>query len=245
MEFMPEHAPLVVMAFLGTIVFLASMALVILVPFLTKRKWIGLVAMILGLVLASGYALVLVGVSLTSHEKTLAPGENKYFCEIDCHIAYSVVKFEEAKALGDESHQTLPAGRFVIVQLKTWFDPSTISEHRGDSPLAPSPRRVVLVDDAAHRFPQSAQGQAALARCAAARSPCQSLSGRASRMSPILYLRSHWTRAICASLSGMTSICRIACSSGTKTVFCTGRFSWRSPLPAPFSQAACLDVLPV
>jgi len=164
MEFMPEHAPLVVMAFLGTVVFLASMALVILVAFLTKRKWIGLSAAILALVLASGYVLVLAGVSLTSHEKPLAPGENKYFCEIDCHIAYSVVNFEEAKALGDESHQTLPAGRFVIIRLRTWFDPSTISEHRGDSPLAPSPRRVVLVDDAAHRFSQSAHGQAALAR---------------------------------------------------------------------------------
>src|SRR6266404_3082262 len=102
MKFMPEHAPLVVMAFLGTVVFLASMALVILVAFLTKRKWIGLSAAILALVLASGYVLVLAGVSLTSHEKTLAPGENKYFCEIDCHIAYSVVNFEEAKALGDD-----------------------------------------------------------------------------------------------------------------------------------------------
>src|SRR5467141_316372 len=116
MEFMPEHAPLVVMAFLGTVVFLASMALVILVAFLTKRKWIGLSAAILALVLASGYVLVLAGVSLTSHEKTLAPGENKYFCEIDCHIAYSVVNFEEAKALGDESHQTLPAGTVPLSQ---------------------------------------------------------------------------------------------------------------------------------
>jgi hypothetical protein len=164
MEFMPEHAPLVVMAFLGTVAFLASMALISLVAVLTRRKWIGLSAAILALMFASGYALVLVGVSLTSHEKTLAPGENKYFCEIDCHMAYSVVNFEEAKALGNESHQILPAGRFVIVRLKTWFDPSTISEHRGDSPLAPSPRRVVLVDDAAHRFPQSAPGQTALAR---------------------------------------------------------------------------------
>ena len=164
MEFMPEHAPLVVMAFLGTVAFLASMALISLVAILTKRKWLGLSAAILALMFASGYALVLVGVSLTSHEKTLAPGENKYFCEIDCHIAYSVVNSEEAKALGDELYPILPAGRFVIVRLKTWFDPSTISEHRGDSPLAPSPRRVVLVDDAAHRFSQSARGQAALAK---------------------------------------------------------------------------------
>jgi hypothetical protein len=164
MEFMPEHAPLAVMAFLGTALLLGVATLVMLVAFLTKRKWIGFSAVILALALASGYALVLVGVSLTSHEKTLAPGENKYFCEIDCHIAYSVVNFEEAKALGDAAHQTFPAGRFVIVRLKTWFDPSTISEHRGDGPLAPSPRRIVLVDNASHPFPESALGKAALAR---------------------------------------------------------------------------------
>src|SRR6266849_9599936 len=171
MEFMPEHAPLAVMAFLGMALLLGAIALVMLVAFLTKRNWIGFSAVILALVFASGYALALVGVSLTSHETTLAPGENKYFCEIDCHIAYSVVNFEEAKALGDEAHQTFPAGRFVIIRLETWFDPSTISDHRGDSPLAPSPRRVVLVDDAAHRFPQSAQGQAALARLSAGTIP--------------------------------------------------------------------------
>src|SRR5260370_16293668 len=111
MEFMPEHAPLVVMAFLGTVVFLASMALVILVAFLTKRKWIGLSAAILALVLASGYGLVLAGVSLPGHEKTLPPGEHKYFCEIDYHIAYSVSIFEEPNAPGSQSHQPLPASR--------------------------------------------------------------------------------------------------------------------------------------
>jgi len=79
---------------------------------------------------------------------------------MDCHIAYSVVDFEEAKALGDESQQTLPAGRFVIVQLKTWFDPDTISKHRGDGILAPNPRHAVLVDEAGHQFRQSPQGQA-------------------------------------------------------------------------------------
>ena len=164
MEFMPEHAPLTVVAFLGTAAFLAVASAAALVAFWTKRKWIGIGAAILAFLLTSGYALVLVGVSLTSHEKTLAPGENKYFCEMDCHIAYSVVDFEEAKALGDESQQTLPAGRFVIVQLKTWFDPDTISKHRGDGILAPNPRHAVLVDEAGHQFRQSPQGQAALAK---------------------------------------------------------------------------------
>src|SRR5258708_1042848 len=164
MEFMPEHAPLVVMAFLGTVCLPCVHGAGYPRGLPDEKKVDGPLRSYPCAVLASGYVLVLAGVSLTSHEKTLAPGENKYFCEIDCHIAYSVVNFEEAKALGVESHQTLPAGRFVIIRLRTWFDPSTISEHRGDSPLAPSPRRVVLVDDAPHRFSQSPRGQAALAR---------------------------------------------------------------------------------
>jgi hypothetical protein len=96
-------------------------------------------------------------VSLTSHEKLLAPGERKYFCEIDCHIAYSIVGVDEASALGDELHQTPAVGRFVIVRLKTWFDPSTISPHRGNGELAPNPRHVLLLDDAGNEIPPSAQ----------------------------------------------------------------------------------------
>jgi hypothetical protein len=164
MEFMPEHAPLAVMAFLGTTAFLVVAATAAVASFWTKRKWIGIAAVILAFLLTCGYALVLVGVSLTSHEKTLAPGESKYFCEIDCHIAYSLVNFEEASALGAESRQTLPAGRFVIIRLKAWFDPRTISVHRGDGPLAPNPRHAVLVDGAGQQFLQSRQGQSALSK---------------------------------------------------------------------------------
>lgn len=164
MEFMPEHAPLTVLAFLATAAFLAVAGVAALVAFWMKRKWIGIGVTLVAFALTCGYALVLVGVSWTSHEKTLAPGEDKYFCEMDCHIAYSVVNFEEAKALGDESQQTLPAGRFVIIQLKTWFDPNTISKHRGDGTLVPNPRHAVLVDGAGQEFPQSAQGKAALAK---------------------------------------------------------------------------------
>lgn len=171
MEFMPEHAPLAVMAFLGTTASLASAAVAILVAFWLKRKSIGIAAALLVLVLTCGYGFILVGVSLTSHEKTLAPGESKYFCEIDCHIAYSLVNFEEAKALGDESQQTLPDGRFVITRLKTWFDPRTISEHRGDGLLAPNPRHAVLVDDTGQQIPQSPRGQAALAKMHGATPP--------------------------------------------------------------------------
>jgi hypothetical protein len=164
MEFMPEHAPLVAMAFLGTLGLLALLVLFVLVALWTRKKWIGIGAIVLGLALVSGYALVLVGVSLTSHEKVLALGEHKYFCEIDCHIAYSITSVEETSALGDELHPTSAAGRFVIVHLKTWFDPSTVSPHRGNGELPPGARRVVVVDELGHEFGPSAAAQAALAK---------------------------------------------------------------------------------
>jgi hypothetical protein len=73
-----------------------------------KKKWVGLGAGAFGIALFCAYVLVLLGVSLTSHEKLLTPGERKYFCEIDCHIAYSVVSVEETSALGDECFKLPP-----------------------------------------------------------------------------------------------------------------------------------------
>jgi hypothetical protein len=105
---MPEHAALSVLTFFGTAFLLALTILVLLLAFWKTRTRVALGAAAFGLVLLSGYLTVLLGVSLTSHEKLLAPGERKYFCEVDCHIAYSVVSVEETSALGDELHQPVP-----------------------------------------------------------------------------------------------------------------------------------------
>lgn len=171
MEFMPEHAPLVVLAFLGTVALLGLAALVFLISALLKRKWIALGSAAFTVIIAAAYALVLVGVSLTSHEKILPAGEWKYFCEIDCHIAYSVAGVEETRALGDESHPVNAAGRFLIVRLRTWFDPDTISPRRGNGPLAPGQRRVVLIDDRGREFAPSSAGESALAQTAGVSPP--------------------------------------------------------------------------
>src|SRR5260370_13635121 len=113
--------------------------------------------------IAAGYAGLLLGDSLVSPEYVLARGEQKYFCEVDCHIAYSVEDASTAKTLGPELQQRTAAGRFVIVRVKTRFDERTISPHRGDAPLTPNARRVVLpVDDGRDDVP-SPEGQAALA----------------------------------------------------------------------------------
>jgi hypothetical protein len=111
-----------------------------------------------------GYLILLGGVSLASTEKVLPTGGWKYFCEIDCHIAYSLSGAQTTEALGTEMQQTDARGKFIIVRMKTWFDERTISAHRGNGPLTPNLRKVFLVDDTGRRFEPSAEGQAAFER---------------------------------------------------------------------------------
>jgi hypothetical protein len=99
-----------------------------------------------------GYLCVLIGVSLLTPEKTLAAGNWKYFCEVDCHMAYSVQSSYLASTLGPENLPSVAKGVVVVVQFKIWFDPNSISKFRGDAPLTPGPRHVYLVDDAGHRY---------------------------------------------------------------------------------------------
>lgn len=167
----PHFAPVVVLLFLGT-VFLLGVSLLVLFygavrrsPFIAKLG-AGAVATI-----AAGYFLLLSGVSLASSEETLPPGGWKYFCEIDCHIAYSLIRAETAAALGPEIEQTFAKGRFVVLRLKTWFDERTISAHRGNGPLTPNRRRVLLVDETGQSYAPSAEGQAAFARLGQSSTP--------------------------------------------------------------------------
>jgi hypothetical protein len=116
------------------------------------------------LTIATGYLLLLTSVSFASNEKVLPAGGWKYFCEIDCHLAYSLVGAQTAAALGPEMQQIAARGKFVAVRVKTWFDERTISPHRGNGPLTPNRRKVVLVDDTDRSFAPSAESPAVLAR---------------------------------------------------------------------------------
>ncbi|HEU5403800.1 MAG TPA: hypothetical protein VFU86_20765, partial [Terriglobales bacterium] len=105
--------------------------------FARKKTWtkntFGILAGGVGL-----YFLFLAGFSVFSHQHNLPPGEEKYFCEIDCHLAYSIA---DVKWVGEGPTRALA----VIV--RTRFDEKTISARRPkDAPLIPNPRQVVLVD---------------------------------------------------------------------------------------------------
>jgi len=163
-ESTPHLAPIVVLLFLGA-AFVTGLSLLTLLYGAARRS--KLYARIGGgaaLVIVTCYVLLLCGVSLASSEKVLPAGGWKYFCEIDCHIGYSVSSVRTAASIGPELRPTAAHGQFVIVRLKAWFDEHTISPNRGDGPLTPNARRVVLVDSNGRTYEQSPEGESVLAR---------------------------------------------------------------------------------
>jgi uncharacterized membrane protein YgdD (TMEM256/DUF423 family) len=139
----PEHAPFVALAFLGAGAALGIAAGAAVLCLALRRRRAAAVA---GATFAVGgllYAGLLLALSLTSHDRVLASRGRKYFCEIDCHLAYSVAGVERT-----------PNGA-LAVRVRTWFDPSTIASFRGNAPLTPNPREAWLVDARGKRIAPS------------------------------------------------------------------------------------------
>ena len=132
-------APLQVLAFLGWGTLAGVLVLVSLYGFARRKSWATKTAGVL--VGGAGlYLLLLAGFSVFSREQILPRGQEKYFCEIDCHLAYSIA---DVKWVGEGPTRAL------AVTVRTRFDEKTTSARRPkDAPLMPNPRKVVLVDAA-------------------------------------------------------------------------------------------------
>lgn len=162
--FVPPLAPIVVLAFLGTAFLLAVAAATILYATLSGKRRLILHTMYAAAALIGIYGALLLTASALSKEQVLHAGGKKYFCEIDCHLAYSVEKVETASDLGVPPGAVRAAGQFQVVTLRAWFDEATISSRRGrDLPLYPNPRIVYVRDAAGRTYQPSALGQEALA----------------------------------------------------------------------------------
>jgi hypothetical protein len=108
------------------------------------------------------YLSLMLAFSFMSREKSLARGAEKYFCEIDCHLAYAVTGVLKAKELGPEGSRVKAQGLFYVVTVRTRFDEETTGRGRGDAPLTPN-SRVVTVEDAQGRiYNPSPAGSSAL-----------------------------------------------------------------------------------
>jgi hypothetical protein len=163
-EFVPHFAPIVVLLFLGTVLLIAASFLILLYGAVRRSAFLARLGLGAVVTIAFGYFILLTGVSFASSEEVLPAGGWKYFCEIDCHLAYSLMGAQTTAVLGPEMQQVSARGEFVIVRVKTWFDERTISTHRGNGPLTPNARKVILVDDSERRFALSPEGQTAFAR---------------------------------------------------------------------------------
>jgi hypothetical protein len=136
-------APLAVMAFLSAAagLFLALAAAAI-AWFARKPKFARTCLLSLGAGVTV-YAALLFTFSLASRPHILTRAQEKYFCEIDCHLAYSLLDVKTEPAAGLTHY---------LVTIRTRFDETTTSPTRPkDAPLTPSPRTVLLIDDSSGR----------------------------------------------------------------------------------------------
>jgi hypothetical protein len=127
-------------AFVGTLFAVALMSLSLITRQRTILRWTCRLFAACVVI----YILLIFGFSLGSRNEVLARGREKYFCEVDCHLAYSVL---------DVKQQPAPAGMRYTVTVSTRFDETTIASWRPrDVPLRPSPRSVQLIDAQGHRY---------------------------------------------------------------------------------------------
>ena len=111
------------------------------------------------------YITLLVGGGMLSRGRILPLNAEKYFCELDCHLAYSVTDVRESDSLGTAEDGLRPNGRFWLVTVRTWFDPNTISARRSlTEPTWPAPRKVALVSAEGVRYAPVEDVDAALSR---------------------------------------------------------------------------------
>jgi len=164
-------APVGVLLFLGTgfVVFVFGLALIY---SLVKKKILLTRITLLGLAIIVGfYFVIMLGFSVASRDEVLARGQEKHFCEIDCHLAYSITDVRQTKTLGNAPDQVTAAGMFRVVTLKTRFDETTTSLNRENGLLYPNSRIVAVTDEAGRKYFPSPEGQGALERSRAAGTP--------------------------------------------------------------------------
>lgn len=122
------------------------------------RRGQGAIARSIALVAAAwlgAYATVLVVTSLTSRERTLAPGETKRFCGfyLDCHMGVAVERVDTASTIAGIS----AGGTFYIVTLRVSSDAQRV-------PLSLERPDVVIVDAEGFRHERSREAERQLTR---------------------------------------------------------------------------------
>jgi hypothetical protein len=161
-------APVGVLTFLGTAFLLGVIALIVLHALIRRKIGRATLFVVAGVVIASVYFGIVLLFSFASNERVLTRGQEKHFCEIDCHLAYSIVGVDEPKVFGSPASSLTAAGLFHVIRIKTRFDETTISPTRGDGLLYPNPRRLTVMDDQGRRYFPAEDAQRVLEQSAEA-----------------------------------------------------------------------------
>lgn len=147
-------APLAVLGFLGACIGLFLAIAAVLIFWLARKPRFARYAAVTIGAGAVIYFGLLLGFSAGSHDNMLVRGQEKYFCEIDCHLAYSVIDLKTLTESGSNNY---------VVTLRTRFDETSTSPNRPkDAPLMPSPREVRLIDSDGREYDPVATSGASL-----------------------------------------------------------------------------------
>ena len=147
------EAPVAALTLLGSGFLILVTAIVLLQSLIVRKTWRAKIILLAMVVIIALYGSALLGFSLASHYKLLARGEEKHFCELDCHLAYSVVTVSQSAAPANAFPQLNP----TVVTIKTRFDETTIAPWRGNGLLYPNSRELTLFDDRGNRYPSGSQ----------------------------------------------------------------------------------------
>jgi hypothetical protein len=150
------EAHMAALCFLGTFGLTVLLIIATVALSFARRAWARYSLLAIA-VLLGGYAAALVFFSFASFDRTVARGDEKFFCGMDCHIAYSVQNVGRTKTIGDVAAK----GELYVVTVRSHFDERTVAPWRGDSPLRPDPPTLTLVDASGHSYPVSEAGQKA------------------------------------------------------------------------------------
>jgi hypothetical protein len=150
-------APVGALALLGTGFLLIVTALVLIQSLIVRKRVRAKIVLVAMLVIAGAYLAAILIFSFASYETVLARGQEKHFCELDCHLAYSVVNTRQTKTLAASPGQSTARGVYTVVTIKTRFDETTIAPWRGNGLLYPNSRVLMLLDERGNRYAPAAQ----------------------------------------------------------------------------------------
>jgi hypothetical protein len=147
------EAPVGALALLGTGFLILIAAVVLIQSLIVRRRGRARIVLILMCGITAAYLMAILVFSFASHYKLLARGEEKHFCELDCHLAYSIVSVIQSAPTISESNQS----NGTVITIKTRFDETTITPRRGNGLLYPNSRVLTLIDDRGTRYTPTAE----------------------------------------------------------------------------------------